>query len=45
VTGRHNATVGIYQFGQWDTESVNLIANDGSAAPLAQSKASRRRGG
>jgi len=41
VSGRHNATVGIYQFGQWDTESVNLIANDGSASPLAQSKSTQ----
>jgi len=35
VTARHNASVGIYQFGQWDDESVNLLANDGSAPPLA----------
>jgi len=40
VTARHNASVGIYQFGQWDRESVDLIANDGSALPLAQSKRS-----
>ncbi|HUI53965.1 MAG TPA: TonB-dependent receptor [Bryobacteraceae bacterium] len=40
VTARHNASAGIYQFGQWDQESVNLIANDGSALPLAQSKRS-----
>jgi outer membrane receptor protein involved in Fe transport len=36
VTARHNASVGIYQFGQWDHEAVNLIANDGSAPPVAQ---------
>jgi outer membrane receptor protein involved in Fe transport len=41
VTTRHNASVGIYQFGQWDNESVNLIANHGSAPPLAQSKQSQ----
>jgi outer membrane receptor for ferrienterochelin and colicin len=35
VTPRHNASAGIYQFGQWDDESVNLLANDGSAPPLA----------
>ncbi|HUI78886.1 MAG TPA: TonB-dependent receptor [Bryobacteraceae bacterium] len=38
VTTRHNATAGIYQFGQWDNEFVNLIANDGSGPPLAQSQ-------
>ena len=38
VTRRHNASIGIYQFGQWDDESVRLIANDGSAPPLAQGK-------
>ena len=36
VSARHNASAGIYQFGQWDDQSVNLIANDGSAPPLAQ---------
>ena len=41
VTTRHNASVGIYQFGQWDNESVNLIANDGSGPPLAQGKPSQ----
>ncbi len=40
VSARHNASVGIYQFGQWDQESINLIANDGSAPPLAQGKRS-----
>jgi hypothetical protein len=38
VTTQHNASVGIYQFGQWDRESVNLIANDGSGPPLAQNQ-------
>jgi hypothetical protein len=38
VTAQHNASAGIYQFGQWDRESVNLIANDGSAPPLAQNQ-------
>jgi hypothetical protein len=42
VTARHNASVGIYQFGQWDRESVNLVAHDGSAPPLAV--AQRRQG-
>jgi outer membrane receptor protein involved in Fe transport len=41
VTARHNASVGIYQFGQWDDESINLVANDGSAAPLVQGKRSQ----
>jgi len=41
VTARHNASVGIYQFGQWDDESVSLIANDVPAPPLAQSKRSQ----
>jgi len=41
VTARHNASAGIYQFGQWDHESVNLIANDGSSPPLATAKRSQ----
>ena len=41
VTKRHNASAGIYQFGQWDNESLHLIANDGSAPPLAQSRRSQ----
>jgi outer membrane receptor protein involved in Fe transport len=41
VSGRHNASAGIYQFGQWDRESVYLIAHDGTVPPLAQSKPSR----
>jgi outer membrane receptor protein involved in Fe transport len=38
VNAQHNATAGFYGFGQADHESVNLIANDGSAPPLAQSQ-------
>jgi outer membrane receptor protein involved in Fe transport len=38
VTQRHNASVGIYAFGQHDDESVNLIANDGSGLSLANQK-------
>jgi outer membrane receptor protein involved in Fe transport len=41
VTARHNASLGIYQFGQWDHEAVNLIANNGSAPPVAQGKRSQ----
>jgi outer membrane receptor for ferrienterochelin and colicin len=40
VTARHNATVGIYQFGQWDHEFVNLIANDGSSLPVPHNQRS-----
>jgi len=36
VTKRHNASIGFYGFGQRDSESVNLIANDGSRLLLAQ---------
>jgi outer membrane receptor for ferrienterochelin and colicin len=36
VTQRHNASIGAYGFGQQDSESVNLIANDGSGLSLAQ---------
>lgn len=36
VTARHNASAGIYAFGQRDDESVNLIANDGSGLSAAQ---------
>ena len=39
VTARHNASIGIYGFGQRDDESVSLIANDGSGLSLAQDKA------
>ena len=38
VTTRHNASIGLYGFGQHDDESVNLIANDGSGMSLAQQK-------
>lgn len=39
VTSRHNASIGLYGFGQHDDESVNLIANDGTGLSLAQAKA------
>jgi len=38
VNTQHAATAGLYAFGQADHEFVNLIANDGSAPPLAQSQ-------
>jgi outer membrane receptor protein involved in Fe transport len=38
VTKQHNATMGVYGFGQRDDESVNLTANDGSGLSLAQDK-------
>jgi len=38
VTARHNASVGIYGFGQHDDESVDLIANDGSGLSVAQDR-------
>lgn len=38
VTKRHNASLGIYGFGQHDDESINLIANDGSGSSVAQEK-------
>lgn len=38
VTKRHNASIGVYGFGQHDLESVKLIANDGSGLSLAQDK-------
>jgi outer membrane receptor for ferrienterochelin and colicin len=41
LTTRHNGSAGIYQFGQWDNERVNLIANNGSGPPLAQGKPSQ----
>ena len=40
VTGRHNAQIGVYGFGQHDDEFVSLIANDGSGDTLAQDKVS-----
>lgn len=36
VTARHNASVGVYGFGQYDDESVKLIANDGSGSSVTQ---------
>jgi outer membrane receptor protein involved in Fe transport len=36
VTSRHNASFGLYGFGQHDDESVKLIANDGSGLSVAQ---------
>jgi len=36
VTAKHNATAGIFGFGQHDGESIGLIANDGSGLTLAQ---------
>ncbi len=38
VTSRHNARVGLYGFGQHDSESVGLTANDGSGNSLAQDR-------
>ena len=38
VTRQHNASIGMYGFGQHDDESVGLIANDGSGLTLAQTK-------
>ncbi|HCC57910.1 MAG TPA: TonB-dependent receptor [Solibacterales bacterium] len=38
VTAKHNATFGVYGFGQHDDEAVDLIANDGSGVSLAQNK-------
>ncbi|HXB68368.1 MAG TPA: TonB-dependent receptor [Candidatus Acidoferrales bacterium] len=40
VTKRHNASMGLYGFGQHDDESIGLIANDGSGLSLAQDKVS-----
>jgi outer membrane receptor protein involved in Fe transport len=40
VTSRHNASLGVYGFGQHDDEFVGLIANDGSGLSLAQDKIS-----
>jgi outer membrane receptor for ferrienterochelin and colicin len=36
VTKRHNASIGLYGFGQRDDEFVNLIANNGSGLSVAQ---------
>lgn len=38
VTSKHNASAGLYGFGQHDAEEIRLIANDGSGLSLAQSK-------
>jgi outer membrane receptor protein involved in Fe transport len=38
VGARHDATVGIYGFGQRDNESVALTANDGSGVSIAQTR-------
>lgn len=38
VTKKHNASMGLYGFGQHDDESVRLIANDGSGLALSQGK-------
>jgi len=40
VTARHNASAGVYGFGQRDDESVNLVANDASALSVAQGRIS-----
>jgi len=40
VSGRHNARVGVYGFGQHDDASVKLVANDGSGAFVAQNQRS-----
>ena len=36
VTTHHNASIGVYGFGQKDAESIDLIAHDGSGLGLAQ---------
>jgi outer membrane receptor protein involved in Fe transport len=36
VSTKHNATIGVYGFGQHDNQSIGLIANDGSGLSLAQ---------
>jgi hypothetical protein len=36
VTAHHNASAGVYAFGQHDNEFVGLIAHDGSGLSLAQ---------
>lgn len=38
VSSKHNATVGLYGFGQHDDEFVSLIANDDSGLSLTQDK-------
>ena len=39
LTPKHNASVGVYGFGQQDDESVHLIANDGSGLAFANRQA------
>ena len=38
VSAKHNASVGLYGFGQHDDESIGLIANDDSGLALTQDK-------
>jgi len=38
VTSHHNASIGLYGFGQNDNESIDVFANDGSGLSLAQRK-------
>ena len=45
VTPKHNASAGVYGFGQHDDESVNLIANDGSGLALANRQVDDRASG
>jgi len=40
VSARHNASAGVYGFGQRDDEIVHLIANDGSGLAAAQDRPS-----
>jgi outer membrane receptor for ferrienterochelin and colicin len=40
VTKAHNASIGLYGFGQHDDESINLKASDASGVALVQDKAS-----
>jgi outer membrane receptor protein involved in Fe transport len=40
VSAQHNASIGVYGFGQRDDEFVQLIANDGSGLAVAQDRAS-----
>jgi len=40
VSVRHNASIGVYGFGQRDDEFVQLIANDGAGLAVAQDRAS-----
>jgi len=38
VTSRHNASIGLYGFGQRDHEFINVSTNDGTGLSLAQAK-------